>query len=297
MGAISQYVGAAIAVGLFGRLGAPGVGWLRVGFSALLLLAWRRFPPPRSFSRSQWCAIAAFGATLGPMNVLYYLAIERLPLGTATAIEFSGPIAVAAFGMRGRRAWLSLGLATLGVLLLADVRWQGSGAGVGLALAAAAMWAGYVVLGKRMVRQGDAGNGMDSLAWSLVVAAVVIAPVGLAGLVRDSGDATTTAVLGCVLVGMLSNVIPYGLDMVVLARLSSGQFALLLSLLPLTAALVGLVALKQVPTAAEAVGIGLVAVAVAVRPRSAQMPAQRAATVGPSAQLGASSPNSSQSGK
>lgn len=159
------------------------------------------------------------------------------------------------------------------------------------------MWAGYVVLGKRMVRQGDAGNGMDSLAWSLVVAAVVIAPVGLAGLVRDSGDATTTAVLGCVLVGMLSNVIPYGLDMVVLARLSSGQFALLLSLLPLTAALVGLVALKQVPTAAEAVGIGLVAVAVAVRPRSAQMPAQRAATVGPSAQLGASSPNSSQSGK
>lgn len=267
VGAVSQYAGAAVAFGLFDRLGSPGVGWLRVAFSAVLLLAWRRFPSPRSFGRSQWLTIAAFGAALGPMNVLYYLAIERLPLGTATAIEFSGPIAVAVFGARGWRGWASLGLAVAGVLLLADVRWQGSGSGVLLALAAASMWAGYVVLGKRMVGRGAAADGLDSLAWSLVVAALVIAPLGITGLVRYGGDATAAAVAACALVGLLSNVIPYGLDMVVLPRLSAGQFALLLSMLPVTAALVGLVALRQVPTALETVGIGLVAVAVAVRPR------------------------------
>jgi inner membrane transporter RhtA len=266
-GALSQYLGAAVAVTLFERLGAPAVGWLRVAFSAVLLLGLlvglRRPPRPRGFDRTQWRAIAAFGAVLGLMNVLYYLAIARLPLGTATAIEFSGPIAVAAAGARTRRAWLALALATAGVALLADVQWQASPLGVGLALGAAAMWAGYIVAGKRMTGHGA---GLDGLAWSLAVGAVVTAPIGVTGLARHDAAVTALAVAGCALVGLLSNVIPYGLDVVVLSRLATSQFALLLSLLPVTAAVVGVVVLGQVPARAEVLGIALVVAAVGLRP-------------------------------
>ena len=261
-GAVSQYVGAALAVVLFDRLAPAGVAWLRVTFSGLLLAAWCR-PRPRGWTARHWRAVAAFGATLAAMNLCFYLAVDRLPLGTAVAIEFSGPVAVAAIGARSRRHFVALGLAAAGVLLMADVQWQASPGGVLLALAAAALWAGYIVLGRRVASEvvGGAG-GLAGLTWSMLLGGLVIAPFGLPAVV--GGAATLAVLVGCAAVGVLSNVIPYGLDQLVLARLSTRQFALLLSLLPATATIVGAVLLGQVPRPAEAAGIGLVVAAVIV---------------------------------
>lgn len=255
-GAISQYVGAALAVVLFERISPVTVAWLRVASSGVVLWAWRR-PRWRDWSPAQQREVAAFGVALALMNLCFYLAVDRLPLGTAVAIEFSGPIAVAVVGLRSIRNLVALSLAVVGVVLLADVRGRASPAGVALALGAATLWAAYIVLGRRVA---GAVRGLDGLAWSSVLGAVAIAPLGLAGLHR--GQPSPSIVAGCVLVGLLSSVVPYGLDQVVLRRLSAGQFALLLALLPATAAVVGAVGLRQVPRPLEAVGIGAVIAAV-----------------------------------
>ncbi len=288
-GAVSQYVGAAMAVGVFATLGVLAVAWLRVSWSAIMLLAWRR-PRLGRFDRAARRQLAIFGTTLAFMNLAFYLAIERLPLGTAVAIEFSGPIAVAALGGRGggggrggarRRQLLAVVLAVAAVMLLADLQWQASADGVTFALAAAVMWAGYIVWGRR-VGGGGVSRGLDGLALATVFGALALAPLGLVGLVAalsgGGGKAQTNlagaarslelapavAVLACAAVALCSNVVPYALDQVVLARLAAAPFALLSTLLPATAVLVGVVALGQRPTAAELLGITLVVAALAV---------------------------------
>ncbi|MDH4143672.1 MAG: EamA family transporter [Acidimicrobiia bacterium] len=263
-GAVSQYLGAALAVTLFDALGASAVAWLRVASSGVVLWLLRGRPRWAGLAPRSRSMVVAFGAALAAMNLTYYLAIERLPLGTATAIEFSGPISVAALASRTPRAWAALAAAVAGVLLLAEVRWQASPDGVAFALGAAALWAGYIVLGQRVA--GAAPN-LDALAWSMLVGSLVIAPFGAVGVAAHV-DALTLAVLGgCVLVGLASNVVPYTLDQVVLARLDRGQFALLLALLPATATAIGVVVLAERPSLAELAGIGLVILAVGVRPR------------------------------
>jgi inner membrane transporter RhtA len=292
VGAISQYLGAALAVDLFDRLPPAAVAWLRVGFSAAVLWLWRARsflpgasartartaqtptartaqtptarPPTARTARSTryqagW-AVVVFGAALAGMNLCFYLAVERLPLGTAVAIEFSGPIAVAALGVHRGRNLAALAAAAIGVLLLADVRWQASASGVVAALGAAALWAVYIVAGGRVALRF---SGLEGLTWALLVGAVAIAPFGVAGLA--AGAPTIAVVAGCALVGVLSNVVPYSLDQLVLPRLAPSQFALLLSLLPATAALVGFLLLGQRPTATEAVGMAFVVVAVVLR--------------------------------
>jgi inner membrane transporter RhtA len=258
---VSQYAGAAVAVRSFDAVGAVGAAELRAIGAAVVLCAWRR--PWRSPAVAAAPGlVAAFGLTLTAMNTAFYLAAERLPLGTAVAIEFLGPVAVAAAGTRSRRDVVALGLATGGVALLADVRWSGSPAGVGFALLAAALWAGYIVLGHGVAA---AGAGVDGLAAGTAVGAVALLPAGgpaAAPALRDPG------VLAAGLsVGLLSSVVPYALDQVVLARMGRAPFALLLSLLPATATAVGLVALDQVPTGAEVIGIALVVLGVATRSR------------------------------
>lgn len=267
VGAVSQYLGAALAVALFDRLGPVPVAWLRVAFSGVLLTAWRR-PRPWQWSRSRAVAVALFGVALAAMNLCFYLAVERLPLGSAVAVEFTGPVAVAAYGARSRRGFAAVGLAAAGVLALADVRWQASAAGLGFALGAAALWAAYIVAGRRVA---VSGNGLDGLAVSLLVGGLAVAPFGLVGLAR--APAVDAAVIGgCALVGLASNVIPYGLDQVVLPRLRPSEFALLLALLPATAAVVGAVALGQLPRPLEALGIAAVCCAVLVGGRPAPAP-------------------------
>lgn len=269
VGGLSMYVGAALAVGLFDRLSPTAVALLRLAGAAILLIAWRR--PGRDGWRGVRLARAtAFGVATAGMNMAFYEAISQLPLGTAVAIEFCGPVAVAAVTSRRRRDVGAAALAALGVLLIADVRWAGSPAGVLWALVAAALWAAYIVLGKRVA---SAGNGLDEMAVGFAVAVVVLSPV----LLLDPPGALSTlaepaVLLAAIGVGALSSVVPYVLDQVVLRRVGQGRFAVLLALLPVTAVLVGLVALGQVPGALEAVGIVAVMAAVVLRSRDGDTP-------------------------
>lgn len=273
-----MYLGAALAVGLFDRLAPSAVAELRLIGAALVLLAWRR-PGRSAWTRVRLARAGLFGLATALMNVAYYEAIARLPLGTAVAIEFTGPVLVAALASRRFRDVGAVLLAALGVLLIADVRWSGSPAGLLWALGAAAMWAAYVVLGKRVAR---AGSGIDDLATGFTAAAVLLCPlllVGAAGAPTPFGPDNLAPlgdprVLGLsVGLGVLSSVVPYVLDQVVLRRVGQARFAVLLALLPATATLVGLLVLAQLPGVLELAGIALVVAAVAVRSRDGDEPA------------------------
>lgn len=194
------------------------------------------------------------------------MAIDYLPLGAAVAVEFAGPVAVAAWGGRTFRARVSIALATLGVLAISllGVRWAGAGSaadlalGLGCALAASAAWGLYMVLGGRIVTRW---SGLASLAVGTAIASLVFAPLGLpwAGPVLDPG-----VVWIVVAVGVLSSVIPYVLDQVTLKRLGTATFALLNALLPASATLIGFVTLAQRPRAGELLGLAAITAAVAL---------------------------------
>lgn len=254
--AVFHYLGPAFAVLLFSQVEPLGVAWLRIVSAAVVFALWRR--PWRlvaGMGRGERRLLLAMGLVLAGMNTVFYLAIARLPLATVGAIEFLGPVAIAALGLRGRRDLAALGLACFGVLLLTDVRLGGEPVGMALAFANCALFAGYVVLGKRMAVGGGAA-GVDRLALAMLVAAVAVAPVGLAdAAVAFDRPALLAAGAG---VGICSSVVPYVCDQLALARLPRATFALMLSLLPATATVVGVLVLRQVPQPAELVGIGLV---------------------------------------
>ncbi|MCB2224087.1 MAG: EamA family transporter [Actinobacteria bacterium] len=261
---ISMYLGAAVAVHTFDDLGAVGVAWWRVcGAGVILLLVRRSWRA--GWTGRQVLLAGLFGTVLAGMNTSFYLAIDRLPLGTTVAIEFIGPVAVAAVGSRTRRSWLALLMAAGGVAVLADVQLEASASGLAFALAAAVLWAGYIVLGAKVASEARA---VDGLTIGLLIGAVALAPVGFPDAARVVGEwwllvpALGTAVL--------SNVIPYGIDQVVLRRIPRARFALLLALLPVTATVVGLAALRQTPSWQEAAGIALVVVGIAVSERRAR---------------------------
>lgn len=267
------YLGAAVAVGLFDVLPAPAVAWLRIVLAAVLLLAWRR-PWRRRWTARELGWAAAFGICLAGMNIAFYVAIVHLPLGTAVAIEFVGPVVVAAVVGRGWRERWGIVLAAAGVVLLAGatLRVGGPGAGVGLVavLVAAALWAGYVVLGRRAALGGD---GVTTLAVAMAFGAVVFAPFLL---VPSAPVLGSWSLVGAVLVvAALSSVVPYALDQVVLRRVGAAVFAVLLALLPATATVVGAVVLRQLPGPLDLVGLALVSGAIALtarRPRPAPAP-------------------------
>ena len=261
MGAVSQYAGSALAVLLFDRVPAAGVAWLRVVSAAVALVAWRR-PWRSAWTPRRLGLVAAFGCALALMNLCFYLAIDRLPLGTAVAIEFAGPITVAALGSRTRRDVAALALAVAGVLLLADVHIAGEPAGVALALAAGALWAGYIVLGHRVAAE-PAIRPQDGLAAAMAIGAIVLAPALVSSAAPAFSDAALLA--ACVGVGLASSVVPYALEQLAMRRLPRARFALLLSLLPATAAVVGAIILGQIPSVAEVIGIALVVAASSLR--------------------------------
>ncbi len=270
IGGVSMYAGAALAVGLFAVLPPTVVALLRMLGAAAVLLAWRR-PGRAAWRGARLLRAGAFGGATALMNVAFYEAIARLPLGTVVAIEFCGPVLVAAVASRRPRDVGAVVLAAAGVLLIADVRWSGSPSGVLWALAAAAMWALYILLGKRVA---SAGNGLDDMAVGFAVAAVVLSPLLLVGGVAPLAALTDPLLLLLAVgVGVLSSVVPYVLDQLVLRRVGRARFAVLLALLPATATVVGLVALAQVPGALEALGIAAVVAAVALRSRDGDEPA------------------------
>lgn len=261
LGAISQYIGAAWAVKTFDELDAAAVAWLRVVFAALITVAlaraWRR-----KWTRAELRRTIPFGVVLAFMNLFFYLAIERLPLGTAVAIEFIGPIAVAAWGSRSRHAFLSLILAFAGVALLSEISFRGDRLGLLFIGLAAVCWAGYIVLGHRFA---GGATGLGGLGLAMGVGAIALIPVAAPVSGPAWGNLGLLGVLA--IVGLLSNVVPYGLDQVVMRRLDPSRFALLLALLPVTAAIVGAVALSQSPTIVELIGIALVVAGIATRDR------------------------------
>jgi len=255
-GAASQYLGAAIGVFVFSTTQPATVAWLRAAAGALVLAAWRR-PWRMPLTRRRLAIATLFGLITVGMNIAFYEALARIPLGTAVAVEFIGPTLVATLGSRRPRDLLAATLAAGGVALLAGIEFTSELAGVVWALAAAALWAGYILVGKRVA---DTHGGLDTLALGMSTAAVILGPVVI-GLQAHTNAAVfrdpRTWLLGLG-VGLLSTAIPYALDQIVLRQVGQARFAILLALLPVTAALIGLTVLDQVPTVGEVVGIGLV---------------------------------------
>lgn len=265
LGGISLNFGAAVAVLLFADLPPTGVVWLRQLGAAVVLVAWRR--PGREAWRGRRLLLSgSFGLVTAAMNLVYYEAIDRIPLGTTVALEFCGPVVVAAIGSRGRRDFAAVVLAGMGVFLIADVRWSGGSLGVLFALGAAVLWAGYIVVGKHVANQG---NGVDDLAVGFAVAAIVLCP--LAANTGPAWHSPRLLALG-IGVGVLSSVVPYVLDQIVLRRAGRATFALLLALIPVTAAVMGFVVLGQIPGLIEGAGIAAVVVAVLLRSRDRDTP-------------------------
>ncbi len=267
---LTQYAGAALAVGLFAVIAAPTVAWLRMLVAAVALVLVSR-PWRVRWSRRELGVVALFGTVLTAMNVSFYVAIDHLPLGTAVAIEFLGPIGVAAVTGRGWRERAGMVLAAAGVVLLAGLTVSGGGGpGVVVGLVAigvsAVCWAGYIVLGRRVA---VGGSGVTALSLAMVAGALVFAPFLAGGAGPVLGDAgVALAVVG---VGLLSSAVPYAIDQVVLRRVGPATFAVLLALLPATAAVVGAIALRQWPHGWEVVGLVAVSGAIVLTsaPRAA----------------------------
>lgn len=254
--AVFHYLGPAFAVLLFARIAPLGVAWLRIATAAVIFAAWRRpWRYYRTLNPSARRSVLMLGGVLALMNVCFYLAIDRVPLGTVGAIEFVGPIGLAALGARSARNIGALALAVAGVYLLANVRFSGQPAGFFFAFADCALFVLYIILGHRIAADGGAA-GIDRLGVAMLIAMVVAFPIGIRdALPAFPSPALLAAGIG---VGLCSSVIPYVCDQLAMARLPRATFALLLSLLPATASLIGAVVLHQIPNVVEVTGIGLV---------------------------------------
>ena len=250
--------GASIAKQLFPLIGPEGTTALRLGFSALAL--WLVFRPWRALPQGRdWQAVIVYGLCLGGMNILFYLAIARIPLGIGVALEFTGPLAVALFSSRRTRDLIWVGFAIAGILLLLPDM-HGVDAldpvGVALALAAGACWAGYILFGKKTNTQSSGGI---TVALGMTVAALVLVPVGAVtqGMALLSWDVLPLGFL----VGILSSAIPYSLEMVALRNMTSQNFSVFMSVEPAIAALAGFLILAELLTLWQWLAIGLVIVA------------------------------------
>jgi inner membrane transporter RhtA len=250
--AFSVQFGAALATTAFDQAGPLGFVWLRVGLAALVLLAVNA-RALRHVGRLPLRWVLAAGVSVAFMNACFYQAIDRIPLGVATTIEFLGPLAVAVLGSRRALDFLWIALAGAGVALLGTPSVDLDPAGLAYAFGAAVGWAAYILLGKRMLADWSVGTG---LSLTLLVAAVLLAPLALAA---DGGELLDVGVLGIGLaVAVLGSVLPLTLELAALRQLSAATFGILLSLEPAVAAFAGAVALGQVPSAAESVAIVLV---------------------------------------
>jgi inner membrane transporter RhtA len=267
--AIFHYLGPAFAVLLFVRVEPLGVAWFRIASAAVILGLWRRpWHVLSSADRSTRRTVAGLALVFATMNVSFYVAIDRLPLGTVAAIEFLPVIALAAAGARTGRNGLALGMAVAGVFLLAHVELKGDPVGVGFALANAALFAMYIVLAHRLARSPSIGR-LDGLAAAMLLAAIVVT-VG-AGWSAAPAIVDPVAIAAGIGIGVSSSVIPYVFDQLAMARLSRATYSLMVALLPATATVIGILVLRQVPTPIEVVAVALVVAAVAVHRERAEV--------------------------
>ena len=260
--AVFHYLGPAFAVLLFALVQPLGVAWLRIASAALVFALWRR--PWRAFALLDADGrrlVVAMGAVLAFMNVCFYVAIDRLPLGTVAAIEFLPVILLAAIGARTVRNGAALVLAVGGVYLLTDVQLAAEPVGLAFAFANAALFALYIVVAHRIARHGSMA-GIDGLAAAMLVAWVVVTPLG--GWEAVPALVDPVALLAGIGVGITSSVIPYVCDQLAMARMPRATYALLVSLLPATATVIGILVLGQIPSVLEVAGVALVVGGVAV---------------------------------
>jgi inner membrane transporter RhtA len=251
----SVQLGSAAATTLFEDLGPLGTVFYRLLFAAVaLLVIWR--PTLAGVARGDLRLAAAFGFTLAAMNLCFYEALDRIPLGIAVTFEFVGPLAVAVAGSRRRLDLIWVGSAAAGVLLLAGPGGDPDPVGVAFALGAGVFWGTYILLSARVGQAFSGGHGL-ALAMSVATALMVVPGVAAAG--SELLDLRAVGVGAAV--ALLSSLIPYSLEMDALRKLSTGVFGVLMSLEPAVAAVVGLIALSQGLSTAEAVGIGLVTAA------------------------------------
>ena len=256
-GIVSLCVGTSFAKQLFPVVGAEGTTTLRVGFSALLLLAvWR--PWRRPLTARDAAAVALYGVALGALNLLFYLALRTVPFGIAVAIEFAGPLTVATLSSRRPLDAVWIGLALLGLSQLVPLGVHAGAldpAGLAYAAGAALAWALYIVFGQRAGRM----RGPDAVAIGTAVAALVVMPFGIA---RAGPALLDPALLPLGLsVALLSSALPYSLEMYALRRLPRQTFGVLLSVEPAIAALAGLLVLGEALTPAQWLGIACVVLA------------------------------------
>jgi inner membrane transporter RhtA len=247
-------LGLAASIGLIDRVGPEGAAWLRLAWAGVLLAVFVR-PRLRDYTRSGLLACVALGVVTAGITMLFMAAVDRLPLGTASALEFLGPLAVAVVRGRGAtKVWAAL--AAAGVLLLTEP-WQGGAdpAGVAFALAAGVCWAAYIVLTQKV---GDENTGLKGLAISMPVAGIVATVVAGPSVFGH----LTWELLGIGLgLAILLPVIPFILELFALRRLTAAAFGTLMALEPAIALVIGLIVLSQIPSLTAVAGIALVVAA------------------------------------
>lgn len=273
----SLQFGASLATQLFGPLGATGVTTLRLGLAAVMLALVTR-PRVRTWTRSQWTAVAAFGLALAGMNGMFYEAIARIPLGPAVAIEFLGPLGLAAILSRKLKDFAWIVLALVGVMILGfdDAGGSLDLVGVAFVLGAGFFWALYILASERV---GGAVDGAGGLAMALVVGTIALVPFGAQGAWTGLADVHYLAL--AIGTAFLASVVPYALELSALRRLPKAVFGVLLALEPVIAALAGWLLLDQGFGATRALAVLLVVIAGA---GSAITASRRDATAGVAAE-------------
>ena len=260
--AIFHYLGPSFAVLLFPAVGVLGVAWMRIASAAVVFAVWT----------NPWCTwrsadprarrlLVLLGACLAIMNSAFYLALERLPMSLVAAIEFIGTIGVALYGLRTQRNFIALGLAVVGVFVLIDVKWSSDPIGLCWAFLNGGLFVAYIILGHRISESGAAG-GIEQLGTAMALAFIFVMPVGFLQAVKAFDNPVLIAAgIG---VGICSSVIPYVCDQLAMSRLPRASFALLLALLPATAAIIAALVLAQIPSTKDVIGILLVMAGVAL---------------------------------
>ena len=269
--AVFHYLGPAFAVLLFARVPPLGVAWLRIVSAAIVFALWRRpWRTLRSADPGTVRLVAGLGVVLALMNSCFYEAIARLPLGTVSAIEFLPVIVLAAMGVRSLRNGVALALAVAGVYSLVAVQLTGEPLGVALAFGNAALFALYIVLAHR-IAQNAALPSIDGLAGAMLLATPVTTAIGGWAVVPHLLD--PVAIGAGIGVGITSSVIPYVCDQLAMSRLPRATYSLMVSLLPATATVIGIVVLSQIPSVRQIAGVALVVAAVALHRDCASAPA------------------------
>jgi inner membrane transporter RhtA len=253
---VSVQAGAAIAKGLFPLIGATGTASLRIGISALILLAVNR-PNLSRLSKAQWKAVIPYGLCLGAMNVIFYLSLVRIPLGLAVTLEFIGPLLLAVIGSRRPVEFLWVVLAAGGIAFIAP--WNERSIdliGAGLALLAGACWAGYIILGRRTSKILDGGQAVTV---GMIFATLVVLPFGIGN--GGLGHLSPMILLSGAALALLSSAIPFSLEMSAMRQIPAKTFSILMSLEPAVAALCGLIFLGERLSLYEWMAVAMVVMA------------------------------------